>query len=109
MRPQIKNIGDVGLSDNINVPVIVDSTEEKIENLIHYIRGQQVMIDSDLALLYNVETKRLNESVKRNSKRFPESFCFRLTEDEYADLRSQVFTICFYRAGNSNAISSLKE
>lgn len=88
MRPQINNIGDIGLSDNINVPVIVDSTEEKIENLIHYIRGQQVMIDSDLALLYNVETKRLNESVKRNSKRFPESFCFQLTEDEYADLKS---------------------
>ena len=91
MRPQIKNIGDVGLSDNINVPVIVDSTE-KIENMIHYVREQQVMIDSDLALLYNVETKRLNESVKRNSKRFPESFCFRLTEDEYADLRSQIAT-----------------
>ena len=87
-----KNIGDVDLSDNINVPVMVDSTEEKIENLIHYVRGQQVMIDSDLALLYNVETKRLNESVKRNAKRFPESFCFQLTEDEYADLRSQIAT-----------------
>ena len=92
MRPQIKNIGDVDLSDNINVPVMVDSTEERIENLIHYVRGQQVMIDSDLALLYNVETKRLNESVKRNAKRFPESFCFQLTEDEYADLRSQIAT-----------------
>ena len=92
MRPQIKNIGDVDLSDNINVPVIVDSTEEKIENLIHYVRGQQVMIDSDLALLYNVETKRLNESVKRNAKRFPESFCFQLSEDEYADLGSQIAT-----------------
>lgn len=78
--------------DNINVPVIVDSTEEKIENLIHYVRGEQVMIDSDLALLYNVETKRLNESVKRNAKRFPESFCFQLTEDEYVDLRSQFAT-----------------
>ena len=87
-----KNIGDVDLSDNINVPVMVDSTEERIENLIHYVRGQQVMIDSDLALLYNVETKRLNESVKRNAKRFPESFCFQLTEDEYADLRSQIAT-----------------
>ena len=75
-----------------NVPVIVDSTEDKIQNLIHYIRGQQVMIDSDLAMLYNVETKRLNESVKRNAKRFPESFCFQLTEDEYADLRSQIAT-----------------
>ena len=92
MRPQIKNIGDVDLSDNINIPVIVDSTEEKIENLIHYVRGQQVMIDSDLALLYNVETKRLNESVKRNAKRFPESFCFQLSDDEYADLRSQIAT-----------------
>ena len=71
---------------------MVDSTEERIENLIHYVRGQQVMIDSDLALLYNVETKRLNESVKRNAKRFPESFCFQLTEDEYADLRSQFAT-----------------
>ncbi len=80
------------MSDNINVPVMVDSTEERIENLIHYVRGQQVMIDSDLALLYNVETKRLNESVKRNAKRFPESFCFQLTEDEYADLRSQIAT-----------------
>ena len=96
LRSQIatsnKNIGDVDLSDNINVPVMVDSTEEKIENLIHYVRGQQVMIDSDLALLYNVETKRLNESVKRNAKRFPESFCFQLTENEYADLRSQIAT-----------------
>ena len=64
LRSQIatsnKNIGDVDLSDNINVPVMVDSLEERIENLIHYVRGQQVMIDSDLALLYNVETKRLN-------------------------------------------------
>ena len=42
MRPQIKNIGDVDLSDNINVPVMVDSTEERIENLIHYVRGQQL-------------------------------------------------------------------
>ena len=76
----------------VNVPVVVNSTEEKIENLIHYVRGQQIMIDSDLAMLYNVETKRLNESVKRNSKRFPESFCFQLTEDEYVDLRSQIAT-----------------
>ena len=77
---------------NVNVPVIVDSTEKRIENLIHYVRGQQVMIDSDLAMLYSVETKRLNESVKRNAKRFPENFCFQLTEDEYADLRSQTAT-----------------
>ncbi len=113
------------MSDNINVPVMVDSTEERIDDMIHYVRGQQVMIDSDLALLYNVETKRLNESVKRNAKRFPESFCFQLTEDEYADLRSQIATsntentsskggrrylpYVFTEQGNSNAISSIKK
>lgn len=75
-----------------NVPVIIDREEERIENLIYYVRGQQVMIDSDLAMLYNVETKRLNESVKRNAKRFPESFCFQLTEEEYTGLRSQIAT-----------------
>lgn len=80
------------MSKNTNVPVTVDSTEKRIENLIHYVRGQQVMIDSDLAMLYNVETKRLNESVKRNAKRFPESFCFQLSEGEYAELRSQFVT-----------------
>ena len=79
-------------SINTNVPVVVDSTEKEIENLIYYVRGQQVMLDSDLAMLYNVETKRLNENVKRNIKRFPENFCFRLTESEYTGLRSQFAT-----------------
>lgn len=74
------------------VPTVANKTEEKIENLIHYIRGEQVMLDSDLAMLYNVETKRLNENVKRNLKRFPENFCFQLSEDEYAALRSQIAT-----------------
>lgn len=93
MRPQNKKSRrDAGLSDNTNVPVIVENTDDRIEKLIHYVRGQQIMIDSDLAMLYNVETKRLNESVKRNAKRFPESFCFQLTEDEYDDLRSQIAT-----------------
>lgn len=80
------------INADVRVSAKVDYTEEKIENLIYYIRGQQVMIDSDLAVLYNVETKRLNESVKRNEKRFPESFCFQLSKDEYADLRSQFAT-----------------
>ena len=56
-------------------PIIV-SKENDIKNLVYNIRGKQVMLDSDLAKLYQVETKRLNESVKRNEKRFPESFCF---------------------------------
>lgn len=63
-----------------------------VQNLIYTIRGKQIMLDSDLAKLYNVETKRLNESMKRNKKRFPDNFCFQLTEDEFADLRSQIAT-----------------
>ena len=62
-----------------------------IEPLIKVIRGQQVMLDRDLAALYGVETKRLNEQVKRNIKRFPEDFMFQLTKDEC--LRSQIATL----------------
>lgn len=62
---------------------------DTIRNLIFVVRGQQVMLDSDLAMLYQVETKRLNESVKRNIARFPEEFRFQLTEEEYDTLRSQ--------------------
>ena len=63
----------------------------KIEPLIKTIRGQQVMLDSDLAKLYGVETKRLNEQVKRNIKRFPDDFMFQLTKEEC--LRSQIATL----------------
>ena len=64
---------------------------DNIESLIKIIRGQQVMLDRDLATLYGVETKRLNEQVKRNIKRFPEDFMFQLTKDEC--LRSQIATL----------------
>ena len=64
-----------------------------IESLISVIRGQQVMLDSDLAMLYGVETKRLNEQVKRNLNRFPEDFMFQLTHDEAVSLRSQIVTL----------------
>ncbi|WP_278910032.1 ORF6N domain-containing protein [Leyella stercorea] len=67
--------------------VVVDN----IESLIKVIRGQQVILDRDLATLYGVETKRLNEQVKRNTKRFPEDFMFQLTKDEC--LRSQIATL----------------
>ncbi|EKC71364.1 protein containing KilA-N, DNA-binding domain protein [human gut metagenome] len=55
------------------------SVENKVESLIRVIRGQQVMLDHDLAELYGVETRRLNEQVKRNIERFPEDFMFQLT------------------------------
>jgi hypothetical protein len=67
-------------------------TEEKILNKIYYIRGHKVMLDQDLAELYDVPTKRLNEQVKRNIGRFPGDFMFQLTEEEFENLRSQFAT-----------------
>ncbi len=64
----------------------------EIRNLIYTIRGKQVMLDSDLASLYHVETKNLNKAVKRNIERFPASFCFQLTEEETQNLRFQIGT-----------------
>ena len=63
-----------------------------IQNLIYEIRGIKVMLDSDLAKLYGVETKRLNEAVKRNVERFPKHYMFQLSEEEFATLRSQIAT-----------------
>ena len=60
-----------------------------IESLIHVIRGQQVMLDSDLARLDGVETRVLNQAVKRNNERFPEDFMFQLTEEDSQNLKSQ--------------------
>ncbi|MGN0072096.1 MAG: ORF6N domain-containing protein [Atopobiaceae bacterium] len=61
---------------------IVPVTEAQIKSLIYIVRGKQVMLDRDLAMLYSVETRTLNQAVTRNPKRFPESFCFRLTREE---------------------------
>ncbi len=63
---------------------------EVIQNKIHEIRGHKVMLDFDLALLYNVENKRLKEAVRRNINRFPEDFMFELTEIEFNSLRTQI-------------------
>ena len=63
-----------------------DVSNEEIKNLIYTIRGKQVMLDSDVAMLYHYETKRINETVNRNKERFPENFCFQLTEDEFKNL-----------------------
>ena len=68
-------------------------SEETISNKIYFIRGQKVMLDGDLALLYGVETKRLNEQVKRNLFRFPEDFMFQLNDNEHNSLRSQIATL----------------
>jgi hypothetical protein len=67
-------------------------TIESIERKIHLVRGQKVMLDSDLAELYGVATKRLNEQVRRNADRFPEDFVFQLSFAEYDILRSHFAT-----------------
>jgi hypothetical protein len=64
----------------------------QIQNIIYDIRGYRVMLDSDLARLYEVETKVLNQAVKRNSMRFPDDFMFQLTAAECNDLKSQIVT-----------------
>lgn len=75
-----------------NLP-IVKVSEENILEKIYLIRGQKVMLDRDLAEMYGVEVKRLNEAVKRNTTRFPEDFMFQLSKDEYNSLRSQFATL----------------
>jgi len=101
---------------------IVEIMPPDIENLIYVVRNKQVMVDSDLAMLYQVETKALNRAVKRNIKRFPEDFCFQLTTEETESLKCQsgtskiqepekkgwtrwqtYATVCIYRAGNIHA------
>ncbi|MCD7780209.1 MAG: ORF6N domain-containing protein, partial [Candidatus Gastranaerophilales bacterium] len=64
----------------------------EIKNLIYVIRGQKVMLDSDLAMLYGVLTKNLNKAVKRNIQRFPEDFMFQITKEEYENLKFQFGT-----------------
>ena len=76
----------------MNEDLNLTSTEE-IQNLIYTIRGKQVMLDSDVADLYHYETKRINETVNRNKDRFPDRFCFQLTEKEIKSLRSQFATL----------------
>ena len=66
---------------------------EEIKNLIYTIRGKEVMLDSDVAMLYHYETKNVNKAMKRNIERFPEDFCFQLTDDEFKNLRFQFGTL----------------
>ena len=67
-------------------------TRQEIENRIYTIRGQQVMLDSDLERIYQVETKVFNQAVKRNAQRFPEEFMFRISKTEWENMSSQFVT-----------------
>ena len=81
-------------------------TNEEIKNLIYTIRGKQIMLDSDVAMLYHYQTKRINETVTRNKERFPENFCFQLTEEEIENLKSYVIVSNFERENNWSQIAT---
>ena len=82
----------VGLLEKENIK---NYNSEDIQNLIYTIRGKQVMLDSDVARLYQCETKYINRVVKRNIERFPEEFCFQLSTEEFQNLRCQFVTSSF--------------
>lgn len=77
------------ISNDAKDTASVEMTQFNIENLIYVIRDKQVMLDSDLAVLYQVETGNLNKAMKRNQKRFPEDFCFQLSKEEFENLKFQ--------------------
>ncbi len=79
--------------ENENLIIKDDISNEEIKNLIYTIRGKQVMLDSDVARLFDYATKDLNRNVKNNIERFPEYYCFQLTEEEYKSLRCKIFTL----------------
>jgi ORF6N domain len=78
---------------------------QSIQNRIYEVRGERVMLDRDLASLYEVETKVLNQAVKRNIKRFPEDFVFQLTKAEFEDLRLQFETSKKYDSSRSQIVT----
>lgn len=80
------------INTNDKVELVQDSSEN-IKNLIYTIRGKQVILDSDVAMLYQCETKYINRVVKRNNERFPEEFCFKLNDKEFEVLRCQFVTL----------------
>lgn len=80
------------ITENSKTMVSATVNNPDIRNLVYVIRGQQVMLDSDLASLYQVETKVFNQAVSRNIERFPANFRFQLTKEEFDRLRSQIVT-----------------
>ena len=70
--------------------------DKQIENMIFEVRGVQVMLSSDVAILYQIQTRILNQVIKRNIDRFPSTFCFQLTDEEIMNLRSQIVISSLY-------------
>ena len=72
---------------------------ENVAQLVFFIRGEKVMLDADLAKLYDVTTKALNQAMRRNKTRFPEDFAFRLSRQEFDNMRSRIVTTSRDRSG----------
>lgn len=89
------NAEQTALSKQVELTTIVTTETEQIDikSMIYVVRNQQVILDSDLAMLYQVDTKVFNQAVKRNIARFPDNFRFQLAKEEYAALRSQDVTL----------------
>ena len=83
--------------------------DQGIDNLIREIRGQKVILDSDLAMLYGVEARSLNQAVARNRKRFPTDFLFQLSVEEYENMRSQIVTAGVGRRNSSQTVMSSRK
>ena len=92
-KKKVKKAEVVAKCDQLPQVINHDLANINIESLIRIIRGQKVMFDSDLAMLYGVETRSLNQAVRRNLKRFPDDFMFQLTKEEWNVLRSQIVTL----------------
>lgn len=88
----MENVEQTAIINTDEIPKMpsVEMIRSDVKNMIYIIRNQQVMIDSDLATLYQVETKNLNKAMKRNQQRFPEDFCFQLSKEEFENLRFQI-------------------
>ena len=97
----------VAKSNNFTLEIAKrDIQHVNIESLIIMLRGQQTLLDRDLAMLYGVETRRLNEQVQRNIERFPEDFMFQLTKEEFENWKSQFATSKFQSSDDKSNLKS---
>lgn len=95
-------------TSNTDIEAVGPLSATGVEKMILIIRDKQVLLDRDLATLYGVETRRINEQVKRNIERFPEDFCFQLNKDEFENWKSQLGARIFFWTGYCGKFNFLR-